>query len=77
LASSNSYINAGNPNTNTPTFTVISAAAYTSKLGQNGCDTSHFVYYPENAHATPQGKIQYRAVLKNTGNIGGKNITLI
>jgi uncharacterized repeat protein (TIGR01451 family) len=77
LYSSNSYINAGNPNTNTPSITVITAAAYTSKLGQTGCDTTHFVYYPEDAHATPQGKIKYRALLKNTGNIGGNNITLI
>ena len=77
LASTNSYINAGNPKTNSPTITVISAAAYTSKLGQNGCDTTHFVYYPEDAHATPQGKINYRALLKNSGNVGGNNITLI
>ena len=77
LASSNSYINAGNPNTNTKNITVISAAAYTSQLGQNGCDTTHFVYYPENAHATPQGKINYRALLRNTGNVGANNITMI
>jgi len=77
LASTNSYINAGNPTTNTPTVTVISAAAYTSILGQDGCDTTHFVYYPENAHATPQGKIKYRALLRNTGNVGANHITLI
>ena len=77
LASSNSYINAGNPNTNTKNITVISAAAYTSQLGQNGCDTSYYVYYPENAHATPQGKIKYRALLRNTGNVGANNITMI
>ncbi len=77
LASSNSYINAGNPNTNTKNITVVSAAAYTSKLGQSGCDTTQFVYYPDNAHATPQGKIKYRALLRNTGNVGANNITMI
>ena len=77
LASTNSYINAGNPNTGAPTVTVISAAAYTSVLGQNGCDTTHYVYYPTNAHATPNGKINYHAVLTVSGNIGAKDITMI
>ena len=77
LTSTNSYINDGNPKTNTPTITVVSAAAYSSLLGQNGCDTTHYVYYPVNADATPDGKINYRAVLQNTGNVGGNDITLI
>lgn len=77
LTSTNSYINAGNPVTNIPNITVISAAAYSSVLGQNGCDTTHYVYYPTNAHATPNGKINYHAVLSVTGNIGAKNITMI
>jgi len=81
FASPNSIINAGsgisNPKTNKPTITVISAAAYTSKLGQNGCDTSKFVYHPDIAEATPQGKIKYRAVLKNSGNVAAKDITII
>ncbi|PJE47363.1 MAG: hypothetical protein CUR34_02055 [Sediminibacterium sp.] len=81
FASPNSIINAGsgssNPKTNRPSITVITAAAYTSKLGQTGCDTSKLVYYPENAEATPQGKVKYRAVLKNSGNVGAKDITII
>lgn len=78
LISTNSYVNSGSIIINgAQSATILSSAAYTSKLGQNGCDTSTYVYYPTNAHATPQGKINYRAVLKNTGNIAAKQVTLI
>ena len=77
LSSSNSYINSGSPKTSSVTATVISAAAYTSKLGQNGCDTTTYVYYPTNADATPEGKIHYRLSIKNTGNVGAKNLTIV
>ena len=77
MACSNAYINGGTPSVSSSAITVISAAAYTSRLGQNGCDTTTYVYYPITASATPQGKISYRAVLKNTGNVGGKSFTLV
>ena len=77
LACSNAYINGGTPSVTSTAVTVISAAAYSARLGQNGCDTTTYVYYPVTASATPQGKINYRAVLKNTGNVGGKLITLV
>ena len=78
LLSTNSYVNSGTITiSGSQSATILSSAAYTSKLGQNGCDTTTYVYYPTNAHATPQGKINYRAVLKNTGNIAAKQVTLV
>ena len=78
LLSTNSYVNSGTITiSGSQSATILSSAAYTSKLGQNGCDTTTYVYYPTSAHATPQGKINYRAVLKNTGNIAAKQVTLV
>ena len=58
------------------TATVITNIALVAYKGQNGCDPA-FVYYPINATTQEGGLINYKITVKNQGNIGAKDLTLI
>lgn len=55
---------------------IVTAVALIAYKGQNGCDPG-FVYYPINASTKEGDLLNYKITVKNQGNVGAKDMTLI
>lgn len=62
--------------TDSENSTLVTAVALIAYKGQNGCDPG-FVYYPVNATTKEGDLITYKITVKNQGNVGAKDMTLI